>query len=168
MGQMAEQFIAALGRLEQSRDVEPLSALFADDATLTSPLADHSGGAAAAADFWTVYRKSFDDISSDFDHVIEVDGAIFLEWRSKGSINGQSFSYRGVTVLEAAGDTISSFRAYFDPADIPAAKASSGTAAQNQGQNHADDGHALDGVETKDLDAAQREAAEQRAKGGYS
>jgi ketosteroid isomerase-like protein len=169
MGQLAERFIQALGRLESESDVEAVAGMFAQDASLRSPLVTLKQGGDSAASFWSHYRSSFDEVRSDFDTIVEEDGAVFLEWQSKGSVQGQSFSYRGVSVLKGDGERISSFHTYFNPADLPTAKASDASGAQSQSQSQGQNqGRSLDGVETEDLDTAQREAAEQRAEGGYS
>ena len=112
----AKTFIDALHRLEGERDVDTIAALYAPDAVISNPLAKNEGGEGAAA-FWGAYRKSFDDIRSEFSVILEKDGQIALEWTSKGTAKGQPFVYEGVSILEA-GDTITAFRTYFDSAQL--------------------------------------------------
>lgn len=164
MSQLTDQFIDALQRLESSRDGEGLAALFSDDAEIASPLVHHeSGGASAAAEFWTHYRDAFDDIRSTFKTVREIDGIAFLEWQSQGSMDGQSFTYEGVSVLEETDGKITAFRTYFDTRHLPVAtKPPGGEAAKGDGEGK--DEAAPEG----DLEQAQRDAAEQRADGGYA
>ena len=112
----AQTFIDALHRLEGERDVEAVAALFAPTAVISNPLVEDHGERGAAA-FWDAYRKSFDDIRSEFSTILEQDGRIALEWRSTGSAKGRSFAYEGVSILEA-GDQITAFRTYFDSAEL--------------------------------------------------
>ena len=112
----AKTFIDALHRLEGERDGDAIAALFADDAVVSNPLVKTGGGDGAAA-FWGAYRKSFDDIRSEFSTILEHDGRIALEWRSTGSAKGKPFAYEGVSVLEA-GDKVTAFRTYFDSAKL--------------------------------------------------
>ncbi|WP_082480101.1 MULTISPECIES: nuclear transport factor 2 family protein [unclassified Rhizobium] len=176
MTALADTFISALHRLESDRDVETIAKLFADDASVSNPLVSYDdGGPDAAKTFWSHYRDAFDEISSEFRAVTETDGVAFLEWRSRGTMSGETFDYGGVSVLEEADGRISSFRTYFDSAQIPHAKVEGGdaTGAGPSGRSATSGGKpeiSLTG-NTKgedDLDRAQREAAEQRAKGGYS
>ena len=112
----AQTFIDALHRLEGERDVGTISALYAQDAVISNPLVKNEGGQGAAA-FWEAYRKSFDDIRSEFSVILEQDGRIALEWTSTGSAKGKPFAYEGVSILEA-GDKITAFRTYFDSAKL--------------------------------------------------
>jgi ketosteroid isomerase-like protein len=121
MSKLTADFTNALHRLEETSDVDDITALFSDDAVLSNPLAIHDadeGGAAKA--FWTAYRAPFEEISSEFVNIVEGDGTAILEWRSDGKVRGQAVSYSGVSVLEFANDRISSFRAYFDPRELGA------------------------------------------------
>ncbi len=177
MTALADTFIAALHRLESDRDTDTIAGLFAEDASLSSPLVSYEdGGAEAAKTFWSHYRDAFEDIASEFRAVTETDGVAFLEWRSRGTVAGVAFDYGGVSVLEEADGKIASFRTYFDSARIPRAHAT-GDHATGAHANGGDDRAARAEPEIErtgknngedDLDTAQRDAAEQRAKGGYS
>ncbi|MCD7111678.1 nuclear transport factor 2 family protein [Rhizobium sp. DKSPLA3] len=182
MTALADTFIAALHRLESDRDTDTIAGLFAEDASLSSPLVSYEeGGAAAAKTFWSHYRDAFEEIVSEFRAVRETDGVAFLEWRSRGRVAGVAFDYGGVSVLEEADGKIASFRTYFDSARIPRAHAtdahSTGAPATGAHVKGGDDRTARAEPEIEqtgknnredDLDTAQRDAAEQRAKGGYS
>lgn len=74
---------------------------------------------------------------------------------------GERFSYGGVSVLEHDGDKITAFRTYFDTRHLPSPHAGRANAAEGQGS-------ATSSHENSDLDRAQRDAAEQRAAGGYA
>lgn len=162
MSQLTDQFVDALQTLESEREVDGLAALFSDDAEIMSPMVAHqSGGASAARTFWTHYRDAFDDISSTFKTVRDIDGVSFLEWRSEGTLESQSFAYDGVSVLEETNGKITGFRTYFDTRHLPTARTEPGTGAAKQKGR-------VEGAVEGDLDQAQRDAAEQRAKGGYS
>ena len=114
----AQQFIDALRTLEETRDVEPIAALFAADAAVANPLGEHKGGPEAAKAFWTTYRGTFDSIRSEFRETIQSDGVAMLEWTSNGSIDGQDVVYGGVSVLTFGEGGITAFRSYFDPTKI--------------------------------------------------
>ncbi len=82
MHDLTKQFISALGDLHRDGDVEPLVDLF-------------------------------DQIDASFKHTVTDDGIACLEWTSNGTLaDGSEFSYDGVSVLEASGDTIDAFRTY--------------------------------------------------------
>ena len=118
MHELTKHFIDALTRLHESRDVEPLVELFADDATLTKAGLPHGQhGKDGARTFWTQYRDVFDDLSSDFSHTVTEDGIAYLEWSSTGTLrDGSDFRYDGVSVLEGDDESISAFRTYYDTA----------------------------------------------------
>jgi len=45
------------------------------------------------------------------------DDIAYLEWTSTGTLaDGADFGYDGVSVLESTGDTIETFRTYYDTA----------------------------------------------------
>ncbi|MGE7369320.1 nuclear transport factor 2 family protein [Neorhizobium sp. NPDC001467] len=168
MPTIAQTFIDALARLEAERDVDAIANLFADDAEISNPLVQHrDGGRQAAKTFWSQYRAAFGEIRSEFRAVKEVEGMAFLEWTSKGAMDGKPFEYGGVSVLESDGDRITAFRTYFDTRKLPAVHSKGGEQTgrvQISGQESA---QANEG-ERDDLVQAQRDAAEQRAGGGYS
>lgn len=127
MHELTKHFIDALNRLHESRDVEPLVELFADDAILTKAGVPHDQhGTDGARTFWTQYRDVFDDLRSDFSHTVTEDGIAYLEWSSSGTLrDGSDFRYDGVSVLEG-DDTISAFRTYYDTAAFLHAEKRSG------------------------------------------
>jgi steroid delta-isomerase-like uncharacterized protein len=118
----AQEFIAALRRLEEAGDVEAMIPLYADDARIsnptdTAPLVGPDG----VRKFWDAYRKSFDEIGSRFHNVVESDKAALLEWTSDcRTTAGLETSYDGVSVFETQDGKITRFTAYFDPADLSA------------------------------------------------
>lgn len=116
----SDRFIDALHRLEDEGDVEPIAALFADDATLSNPAHQmRETGPDAARGFWRTYRGTFDEIHSEFRNVVETDGTAALEWRSQGrTSDGKDFRYDGVSVIEYDDGGIHAFRAYFDPTEL--------------------------------------------------
>lgn len=129
---ITEKFIEALGKLEESEDIETIVSLFGDgcevgNVTLTKSLSGSDG----AKEFWTNYRQTFDQIKSTFKNK-NVNGNIaMLEWTSEGTgSGGNEINYEGVSVLEIENDKIKRFFAYFNPAklghQIEEAKASVG------------------------------------------
>lgn len=118
MDDLTKKFINALGDLHRDGNVEPLVDLFADDATLNKAGMPHGQhGKDGAKTFWEQYRRVFDQIEASFSHTVTDDGIAYLEWTSNGTLaDGTDFGYDGVSVLEASGDTIESFRTYYDTA----------------------------------------------------
>lgn len=110
------RFIAALGNLEKSRDLEPLASLFSEDTEVGNVIVPEKfHGAKGAREFWKKYRDTFETIESSFANTIEADGRAALEWRTKASgHDGEQISYEGVSILEVENDKIKRFRAYFD------------------------------------------------------
>jgi ketosteroid isomerase-like protein len=172
MADISKTFIDALGRLEANHEVEAIAGLFTADAEIANPLVQYEdGGAEAAKTFWTQYRAAFEEIRSEFRTVTEKDGVAFLEWTSKGSMDGQAFTYEGVSVLESEGEKIKAFRTYFDTRHLPTAHTKGGAGSgrvegsqQSQSQSQASG----EDVSEDKMVEAQRDAAEQRAAGGYS
>lgn len=162
MSKITDDFVNALHSLEESKDVDTIASLFSDDAKLSNPLVKHAATEGNPAEaFWSGYREAFETIHSEFLHIVDGDGAAFLEWRSEGSIDGKPVNYGGVSVLEMSGDKITAFRAYFDSKQL--------TVSENEADDHKASKPDTQTSETPaDLDEAQRDAAEQRAEGGYS
>lgn len=118
MPNLTDAFVDALHKLEAEREVQAIAAFFSDDAAISNPLVKHADGQKGAEAFWTTYREAFEEIASEFRHITDGNGVSFLEWTSKGTIDGQPFSYEGVSVLETDNDRITAFRTYFDPKQI--------------------------------------------------
>lgn len=125
MTDMAERFTSALGELHTSKNVDPLVELFGDDATLSKAGLPHTKkGKDGARTFWEQYRDVFGDIESDFSHQVVDGDLVVLEWTSKGTLrDGSDFTYDGVSIFEADGDSISAFRTYYDTAAFLSAEA---------------------------------------------
>jgi len=115
---IAESFMKTLQQVENTGDVEPLVAMFAEDAELinlamTEPLKGSDG----ARRFWQKYLSVFERIHSRFTNVVEGDRAAVLEWISEGALSsGESLNYRGVSVIEIDNDRVCRFRTYYDSA----------------------------------------------------
>ncbi len=118
--QVANDFIQALWTLEETKNAEPLAALYADDALVGNLIApDQYQGPDGARTFWTEYRGSFETAKSKFRNVIAGDGNAGLEWTTEGtSFNGSPLSYSGVTILEIEDGKVTRSSAYFNPADL--------------------------------------------------
>ena len=115
--EVANRFIEALGKLEQTREVNAIADLIAPDAELGNIIApERFHGPQGAREFWKKYRDTFENVESSFRNRIVTDGHAALEWTTKGSSSeSQPFSYDGVSILEIQNDKITRFRAYFDP-----------------------------------------------------
>ena len=114
---MAQKFMDTLQEIENSKDVTPLVQMFAEDAELRRLSQETMTGKDGAREFWEEYLEMFETIHSDFNHVIEGDTGILLEWKSSGKLaNGKALEYRGVSIFEADGDKVTNFRTYYDSA----------------------------------------------------
>jgi ketosteroid isomerase-like protein len=119
--QLARKFIEALARLEDERDLETITALFAEECevgNVTSPEKFH--GREGAREFWGAkYRDTFGEVESTFRNVFATDDRVTLEWTTVGTAaDGSPVKYDGVSILETDGEKITRFRAYFDAGDL--------------------------------------------------
>ena len=116
--EIAERFMHTLQQIEETGDVEPLVAMFTEDAELsnlamTEPLQGHDG----ARRFWQKYLSVFERVRSRFTNVVEGDDTAVLEWISEGALpTGESVNYQGVSVLETDNGQVRRFRTYYDSA----------------------------------------------------
>ena len=118
---LARDFVEALGRLESERDVERLVALFADDCVVGNVVSpEEFRGREGAREFWREkYRNTFGEVKSTFRNVFAAGGRVALEWVTEGTSNeGRPVRYEGVSIIEADGDSVTRFRAYFDAASL--------------------------------------------------
>ena len=112
----SEKFVEALKKLESDGDVETIAGLFSDDCEIGNVVTDKSSN---AKEFWEIYRKNFDTVSSEFKNKIFGENHSALEWTTSGKTSkGEEFQYSGVSILEVDGDKITRFHAYFDPAKL--------------------------------------------------
>jgi len=114
---IAEQFIEALRALEETRELEAIVALYAEESEVGNINAPEKfTGPEGARVFWTKYRETFGEVRSTFRNRIITDKRAALEWTTEGTTaNGAPVNYEGVSILEIEGDHIKRFRAYFDP-----------------------------------------------------
>ncbi|MFB9993635.1 nuclear transport factor 2 family protein [Deinococcus oregonensis] len=114
---LTEQFMQALQTTEQTGDVEPLVALFAEDSSLNNLTTQTWTGQDGAREFWTAYLSNFEQIRSEFTHHLEASGTGLMEWEATGQLKGGSdLAYRGVSIIEISGTQVSAFRTYYDSA----------------------------------------------------
>jgi len=127
---LVENFISALQRFEATAELEPLLALFHDDAeALNLGRTEPARGYDEIEGFWRDYRAMFRGVRSEFTHVIEEGGGggAVLEWVSRGALaNGEPVAYKGVTVLETDAGRICRCRTYYDSAVLPGGPAAEG------------------------------------------
>ena len=116
--EIAERFMHTLQQIEETGDVEPLVAMFTEDAELsnlamTEPLQGRDG----AHRFWQKYLSVFERIHSKFTHVVEGDDTAVLEWISDGALStGEPVKYQGVSIIETDNGQVRRFRTYYDSA----------------------------------------------------
>ncbi len=115
-----ESFIAALGKLEASHEVEAIVSTFAEDCKLGNAVTPKRfSGREGAREFWRQYRDTFGEMKPTFRNVIATENRVALEWVTEGTIHdGAVISYEGVSVLELEGGAIKRFHAYFDSKEL--------------------------------------------------
>jgi ketosteroid isomerase-like protein len=124
--QLAQRFIEALHQLEQgsTQDVDGMVELFSDEARLINAALKLAGkehrGRQGARQFWTEYRSTFGDASSEFFQITTSDVAAGLFWTTRGSDNtGQPIEYDGGSLLVFDGEgKIELFRGYYDTREV--------------------------------------------------
>lgn len=114
---LTERFMQALQTTEQTGDVEPLVALFAEKSSLKNLTTQTWTGQDGAREFWTAYLSNFDSIRSEFTHHLEAAATGIMEWTATGQLKGGAgLAYQGVSIIEIDGDKVSAFRTYYDSA----------------------------------------------------
>ncbi len=114
--EVANDFVEALHKLEEDRDVEALVEIHAEDCevgnvSVSQTFRGHEG----LREFWTAYRNTFGEMRSTFRNVLATEEGAALEWTTEGTSNGDTVSYAGVSILEVEGGKVRRFMAYFDP-----------------------------------------------------
>ena len=119
----ARKFADALQTFEKDGDAAAFAALFADDAT-TERLDARGNRRGEVEQFWQEYRAQFDSISTTFYDIVEGGDRFALEWISEATLtDGRPLSYRGTTIINLDGDTITQLRTYYDSAQFAATAA---------------------------------------------
>ena len=113
--EVADKFVEALWKLEEDRDVEALVEIHAEGCSVGNVAVSKTfSGHEGLREFWTDYRKTFDEMKSEFRNVFATGEGAALEWTTQGTSNGDAVSYDGVSILEIEGDKVARFMAYFD------------------------------------------------------
>jgi len=117
---LARRFTEALTLLERDGTLDPLLALYGDDAVVGNILeAIPLRGKEGASSFWTMYRNTFQKVHSSFRTVIVDKDRAALEWTCRATgRKGQPVDYDGVTILEFRDGQIARSWAYFDAASV--------------------------------------------------
>ncbi len=114
--EVADDFVEALRKLEEDRDVEPLVEIHAEDCEVGNvSVSEIFRGHEGLREFWTEYRKTFGEMKSTFRNVFAAGDVAALEWTTEGTSNGNTVTYDGVSILEIEGGKVRRFMAYFDP-----------------------------------------------------
>jgi ketosteroid isomerase-like protein len=117
--EVADNFVEALRKLEEDRDVEALVKIHTEDCEVGNVSVPGSfKGQDGLREFWTEYRKTFGEIKSTFRNVFATEEGAALEWTTEGTSDGDSVSYAGVSILEIEGDKVRRFITYFDTRDL--------------------------------------------------
>ncbi|MDQ4043544.1 MAG: nuclear transport factor 2 family protein [Actinomycetota bacterium] len=114
--EVADKFVEALWKLEVDRDVEALVDIHTQNCSVGNVAVSKTfGGHDGLREFWTDYRKTFDEMKSEFRNVFADDsGHAALGWSTKGTEDGDTISYDGVSILEIEGDKDKRFMVYID------------------------------------------------------
>jgi len=117
--EVADDFIEALRKLEDDRDVEALVEIHAEDCEVGNvSVSETFRGHDGLREFWTEYRKTFDEMKSSFRNVFATEEGAALEWTTEGTSNDDTVTYEGVSILEVDGGKVCRFMAYFDTRDL--------------------------------------------------
>jgi ketosteroid isomerase-like protein len=113
--EVADNFVEALRKLEEDREVEALIEIHTEDCevgnvSVPGTFRGHEG----LREFWTSYRSTFGEMRSEFRNVFATEEGAALEWTTEGTSDGDSVSYAGVSILEVEGGKVRRFMAYFD------------------------------------------------------
>ncbi len=70
-------------------------------------------------EFRTSYRKTFDEMKSEFRNIVADDtGYACLEWTTEGTSDSNTVSYQGVSILEIQDGRVKRFMAYEQIVDL--------------------------------------------------
>ena len=120
----ARRFAAGLHDLDKSGDAAAFASQFADDA-VTQRFDARGERRGEVEQFWTEYHAQFQSITTTFYNVVEGGDRFALEWTSDATLaDGRPIQYRGVTVIDLDGDTITKLSTYYDSAQFAAIPAS--------------------------------------------
>jgi hypothetical protein len=114
--EVADNFVEALWKLEEDRDVEPLVEIHTEDCEVGNvSVPEAFEGHDGLREFWKGYRKTFGEMKSEFRNVFaDEEGHAALEWTTEGTSGDDSVSYDGVSILEIEDGKVRRFMAYFD------------------------------------------------------
>ena len=117
--EVADDFVEALWKLEDDRDVEALVEIHTEDCEVGNvSVSETFRGYEGLREFWTEYRKTFGEMKSTFRNVFATEEGAALEWTTEGTSDGETVSYDGVSLLEIEGGKVRRFMAYFDTRDL--------------------------------------------------
>jgi len=94
--EVADKFVEALWKLEEDRDVEALVSIHTEDCSVGNVAVSKTfSGHEGLREFWTSYRKTFDEMKSEFHNVFADDsGHAALEWTTEGTEDGDTIILR--------------------------------------------------------------------------
>ena len=85
--EVADKFVEALRKLEEDRDVEGLVRIHAEDCEVGNvSVSETFRGYQGLREFWTEYRKTFDEMKSTFRNVFATEEGAALEWITEGTL----------------------------------------------------------------------------------
>jgi limonene-1,2-epoxide hydrolase len=113
--EVADNFVEALRKLEEDREVEALVEIHTEDCevgnvSVPGTFRGHEG----LREFWTSYRSTFGEMRSEFRNVFATEEGAALERTTEGTSNGEDVTYDGASILEIEGGKVCRFMAYFD------------------------------------------------------
>jgi limonene-1,2-epoxide hydrolase len=113
--EVADNFVEALHRLEEDRDVEALVEIHTKDCEVGNvSVRETFRGHEGLREFWTNYRNTFGEMKSTFRNVFATENRAALEWTTEGTSDGDDVSYDGMSILEIEDGKVRRFMAYFD------------------------------------------------------
>src|ERR687894_1268325 len=98
--EVADDFVEALRKLEEDRDVEALVEIHTEDCEVGNvSVPETFKGHDGLREFWTEYRKTFGEMRSTFRNVFATGEGAALEWTTEGPSSGEDVSSDGVSIL---------------------------------------------------------------------
>src|SRR3712207_1084707 len=93
--EVADRFVEALRKLEEDRNVEALVEIHAEDCEVGNVAVPRTfSGHEGLREFWTSYRKTFNEMKSEFRNVFADEaGHAALEWITEGTSDSNTVSY---------------------------------------------------------------------------
>lgn len=114
---LTERFMTALNTAEDTGELSDLLALHGPEVILQNLTTQTWSGQEGARTFWERYLSDFAKIHSTFTYHGDAGDLGLMEWVGQGELQGgAAIEYRGISVIEHDGQSVTAFRTYYDTA----------------------------------------------------